>query len=414
MKFTHCGSVVAIRHQLRQLELIVFLPLLLIACSKNEFDVELHYVDVTSNRSLPYWRPLQIDLQSVDSVGTSITLPDSTFGKPLVGQFHLGNTGKPINFLLDKSSPAGLYYDRIFLDLNRDGSFRNEQHIIRGKGRFIRSRNRHYIEFSRVPLPYEWRVDDTYTEEPFLCRIYYYTRDAAPPASVRVLRECWRQGEFAFQKKKITVLLADDDCNGTFNANDSWAILPTDSLGQEYIARREEFRNATRLGWINGTAFELVSIAPQGNRVLLRKSDPVISKAADVVADNPYGEEPRRPRATRSIHWLSDYRTAARQARRARKNMLLLFAAKWFGPNLAMEQRTFKDAELVTLCDNLICVRLDSDTNQDIADRFNIKSYPTVLLLDHRGKELTRAVGYQPAGELTAYLRQHLKKLTRQ
>lgn len=382
--------------------------LMLTGCSKREYVVDLAYEDLTSGRQLPYWRPIQIDLLPPDSAGATFHLPDDGIDTGLIGQIHLGNTGTPINILLSKSSRASAFYDKLYVDLNRDRDFRNDSQTVQATPQFIQPRHRYFIEFERVPLPHELQVGDRFTEAPYLANLYYYASEGRPPLALRMIRECWRRGEFEFEKKrKISVILLDDDGNGIYDSGDSWAILPSDSVGEKYLAPAGKFQSATRLGWLETTVFELATISPDGARVVLRPQQLEIGPKEEPVANAPYGEEAVRPVAQAEISWLDKVEVARRQARRQQKNLLLYFYVGWSGPSQNMSDRTFKDAEIVSLSQSFICVRLDADRQPALAGRYNVTSLPTLLVLDSRGKELARVIGYQAASDLAPYLRQY-------
>ena len=389
-----------------------FLPALLLfaACDKGEYEVDLQYRDANSGMAMPYAMPQKLDLVLADSMEVALHLPELNSQFPLVAQIQLGNIARPMYLLFDKSNPRSIYYDMLYVDLNRDANFRNDGPPHTTKGQFIKNRNRHYVEFDRIALPYEWQLDDMLVEEPFLCKIYFWYDGSSPPASARLIRQCWRQGTFEYEGIQALVLLADDDCNGIYDINDHWALLPADSAGSKYVASLEQFREATRYGWLGETPFELAHIEARGNRVRLRRLKLDITREEDLARDNPYPGEPRRPQAAREIRWETHYRTALKKARRTRKPILLHFTTVWCGPCKIMEERTYRDAETVSLSDQFVCVKIDGDHERALVKQYKIMSYPSVVILDYRGREKGRAVGYQPAEEFSAFLRSNLRK----
>ncbi|MFQ5632728.1 MAG: thioredoxin family protein, partial [bacterium] len=298
----------------------------------------------------------------------------------------------------------------LLIDRNKDRDFTNDGSPYSGNGQFIAARNRHYTEFDKIAIPYEWQYESTFTEEPFLCKIFFwYPEENGTPKTSSLLRLCWREGDFTYKKQDAKIIMVDDDCNGLFDTNDRWALFPKDSLEEKFVASLHLFRDATRNGWLGETAFELSGISPQGNRVHLQEKIVETTKAEDFAADAPYSQEARRPRAARTISWMTDYRSALRKARRSKQNILVNFCTSWSGPCLILEERTFNDAEVVSLTNEFINVKLDGDTERALAKQFNIQNYPTLLILDSTGKELSRVVGYQPAAEFTKYLFQYKK-----
>lgn len=385
--------------------------LFFLACQKNEFAVDMHYTDTTSGRQLPYGAVQRLDLTPLDSTGLLFHIPEPLQKTALIAELKMGNSGKPMHLLFAKTDPQNIYFDQLLIDRNKDLNFTNDGAIYSSKGQFISNRNRHYTEFNPVAIPYEWQHENKLTEEPFLCKLYFwYPEENGPPKTCSVIRLCWREGVFTFEDNEALVVMVDDDVNGLFDTNDRWALFPKDSLGEKFVANLRFFRDATRYGWLRETPFELSGISPQGNNLRLRIKQLELTSTDDIFSSTPYSQEVRRTRAARQISWLTDYNAALRKARLGKKNILVNFCTTWSGPCLFLEERTFNDAEVVALTDEYICLKLDGDLERKFIKQFDIQSYPTLLILDAKGKELSKVIGYQPASELSAYLKQYLKK----
>lgn len=388
----------------------LLLMLLGFSCQKDEFEVGLHYADVTSGRQLPYATVQRLDFTPVDSMALKFNIPENLRQSALLASVMLGNSGQAMFLLLAKSTPQSQYYDQLLVDRNKDRDFNNDGASYSSEGRFIARRNQHYTEFEKVALPYDWHHENTLTEEPFLCKIYFwYPDDGSQPKTCSLLRLSWREGRFVYDDRRAVVVLADDDANGIFDANDRWALFPEDSLGDTFLRDVRFFRETTRLGWFAETAFELTEIAARGDKIILHKEESALSRDEDLAIDTPYSHEMRRPRAASQINWLDAYPRALQRARRTKQNIFVNFCVSWSGPCVILDERTFKDAEIVSLANSFVCLKLDGDFERDLVRQFGVQNYPTLLILDSAGKELTRIVGYQPAAELARYLEQYLK-----
>ena len=78
-------------------------------------------------------------------------------------------------------------------------------------------------------------------------------------------------------------------------------------------------------------------------------------------------------------------------------NKLLVFSATWCGPCKA-----FKPTLLQLDQDRLSYI--DIDELPEIREDYNVKSVPTIVLVDEDGEELERFVGAQPLSKLQELL----------
>ena len=384
--------------------------LMLFGCGdKNEFTVPLAYQDSSTGRGLPYYDTFRIDLIAPDSLDSPVRLPQNIGGQPLAAQISPGNTGEVITLLFVKSGARNLYYDLLYIDRNRDGDLSNDGPPRKGNSSFIRGRARHMTEFDTVRFEYLWQVNaNKRVTEKLVCKLFFWYPESGLPSSSFIIRQSWRAGTFAFGEDSLQVILVDDDCNGIYDTRDRWLLVPKDSLSGRFIGHFDQYRETTQLGWFGDIAFELKEISARGDRVTLLRKEPGLSSEEDLMQDAIYPPEPRRPRAARRIEWMTDWRKAQRKARQLRKNMLAFFDAEWSGPSIAMNERTFTDAEILGLSDKFVCVRIPDNSNSDLIAKYQIQDFPTLIIFDRRGKELSRVVGYQPAAELALYLKSRI------
>ena len=109
--------------------------------------------------------------------------------------------------------------------------------------------------------------------------------------------------------------------------------------------------------------------------------------------------------------WKTDYTAALAQAATENKMVLLDFTGSdWCGWCVKLQKDTFSKPEFKKFAEqSLVLVELDfprgkaqSDElkrqNEELAEKFGVQGFPTLVLLDPQGKEASRNVGYLQGG----------------
>jgi thiol-disulfide isomerase/thioredoxin len=87
---------------------------------------------------------------------------------------------------------------------------------------------------------------------------------------------------------------------------------------------------------------------------------------------------------------------ASQEAAHSGKILLVDFYTTWCGPCRRMDKGTWTDAEVIKLLQQkTVALRIDAEKQSDLATRYGIGSYPSVLLIKPDGTELGRLVGYR-------------------
>ena len=99
------------------------------------------------------------------------------------------------------------------------------------------------------------------------------------------------------------------------------------------------------------------------------------------------------------------------RAEKEKRPILLEFTGSdWCPPCMMMAKTVFDTPEFKKYADeNLIFVKLDfprsktqaadvKERNEKLAEKFNIEGFPTVVILNDKGDEITRKVGAMPGG----------------
>ena len=151
-----------------------------------------------------------------------------------------------------------------------------------------------------------------------------------------------------------------------------------------------------------------LSLAPRLAATLLAVAGSAVSSPGAAVAlDAP---PPATKAASARAIWLTDFAAAQQKARAGRKPLFLDFTGSdWCGWCIKLDNEIFATAEFGRFAEkHLVLVKVDFPLrhpqpgaeklqNEQLAARFQVLGYPTLILLSPDGSELGR-LGYLPGG----------------
>lgn len=108
--------------------------------------------------------------------------------------------------------------------------------------------------------------------------------------------------------------------------------------------------------------------------------------------------------AAPAVDWRPDLATALAEASAAGRTVFVDFYARWCGPCRVLERITFLDSAFVGFASTRVCVRVDVERDTASARRYQVRAYPTLVLLRGDGSEIDRIVGAPPTVELVSQL----------
>ena len=97
---------------------------------------------------------------------------------------------------------------------------------------------------------------------------------------------------------------------------------------------------------------------------------------------------------------------AKKQAAKSGKLIFIDAYTDWCGPCKKMAATSFKDEEVGKVFnDNFINLKIEMEKNPDgqqVARRYNVRAYPTLLIIDANGNLVKQAIGFQTKDRLIA------------
>lgn len=240
---------------------------------------------------------------------------------------------------------------------------------------------------------------------------FWIVRDGETvPEILRYSVGSWREGTVTIDGVPALVAAMDGDNNAIFDKADSWSVLEASAPdAPKLVLSHTEARGTNRLMYVKDGARELVlefrAFSPDGRWIEFAKVNRPSTKAEDRGADDMVAPERARPRTTSPVTWEHDFETALLRAKTANKKVLIDFETTWCGPCKTMDQWIWTDAEVAGLINaGFVGVKLDGDVEKALVERFKVRGYPTMIVLDPAGRETHRFVGYLPSKEAIAFL----------
>jgi thiol-disulfide isomerase/thioredoxin len=115
----------------------------------------------------------------------------------------------------------------------------------------------------------------------------------------------------------------------------------------------------------------------------------------------------RPPAGGSGIPWGRDYGEALKKAKAAKTPVLIDFWAEWCHYCHELDRTTYADARVLGLALNFVPVTVDTEgkaKDRALADRYDVRELPTILVVTPEGRSVLRVEGFQAADPFVATL----------
>ena len=114
--------------------------------------------------------------------------------------------------------------------------------------------------------------------------------------------------------------------------------------------------------------------------------------------------------AAYAASWQSNLKSALGEAKDLQKPLMVDFYTDWCGWCKKLDSDTYSDSKVAGLCKKFICVKVDADKNQDLAQKYEVSGYPTIIFLDYEGNVDKKIAGYLGPADFANAMEDVLKK----
>jgi len=375
------------------LALLALLGVVPVAGQEQLIHVDLAY-RAPGNGPAPNFSPYGTQVP-LTAVANNVALPAGAMRPAKSGVMKVGLDQKswiPVMAATDAAHPADLC--ALFVDRNRNGDFTDDGPAITATPAQNEKTKAWWSSFSKVELSIPYGPGVT---EPYLVNFWIVRENDAPaPDVIRYSVGSWRYG--------------DGNNDALFGKTDSWSVLEASAPdAAKAVLSIKEARPTNRFMFLQGGPRDLVlefrSFSPDGRSLTFAVVDRMMTKAEDRAPDDMLGPERGRPRATAPFPWGHSLDGALATAKASGKHVFIDFETTWCGPCHSMDEWIWTDLEVAAkLNAGYVGVKLDGDIEKALVARYKVAGYPTMIVLDSTGKEVTRLVGYQSSKDMLAVL----------
>jgi len=198
------------------------------------------------------------------------------------------------------------------------------------------------------------------------------------------------------------IMITEMEMNGIYDTQDSWALAEAENPKDLYESANS--RSLLNHGWLGEYAYKIKSIHPSGRKVELEAYDPGITRADEDRERDTLAVDREAARSGKKVKFSYDYEDTLAQAKEQDRFVFIDFETTWCGPCRTMDQYVYTADATVEAFNNILAVKIDGDENRELVKKYDVKAYPTMIILSSRGKILAKKVGYLSVKDIVAFI----------
>ena len=110
------------------------------------------------------------------------------------------------------------------------------------------------------------------------------------------------------------------------------------------------------------------------------------------------------------IAWVNDLAQGLGLAKQSGKPVMTDFYAGWCGWCKKLDAEVYTNKDVIALSQKFVCVKVDSDKNQEDAQKYGVRGLPTIVFMNSEGKASNTVVGYRDSVEFLKEMNKALAK----
>lgn len=344
-------------------------------------------------RYSPPGKPLKLEaFETPAELGVDGLVSEVVLGAPVDKQ-------TPVKLLVTRAS-ADSVYTNLYVDSDGNGKF-DEPAIAATTSE---SRGMTWSNFNTT-MKAKYLGEETVVEDYPV--VFWLTVAAVSdrPDVLRMSRRGYKMGNVSVGNDRVSVVLSDSNNDAIFGEGDWWELRES-----ELPTKSDSMRRVGEFAWLGESAYKLELDNAFGGNVRLVPFDPGVTREADALARDPYGADRVAAKAAKPLEFRHDVDAAITEAADKKLPCFIKFETSWCGPCKMMAQLVFTAKDVVEASEGVVCVMVDGDERKDLVERYEVKGYPTGLMIAADGSEVARFLGYQKVKEMTAFLKDKREK----